>query len=282
MTNIANEISRIIDARDDSFDAVTEKGVTVPQGSTIDDLPDLIRSIQVGAGSAISVVDTLDENGGTIRTITAVSLAGDTVSPSVLLQGYTAHNALGEAIVGTASSGSTTINSLEVTTNGTYTAPTGTAYSPVTVNVPTTTINNQNKSLAISPTESAQTKTVTADSGYTGLGEVEVTVGAISSTYVGSGITRKSAATITPTKSQQTIASGTYLTGTQTIAAIPAEYITTTDANATAAQINSGATAYVNGTKVTGTQVVQTYYTGSGAPSASLGNDGDIYLKVVS
>lgn len=280
MTNIQTEINRILDARDDSFDAVTEKGVTVPTNATIDDLPDLIRAIPVGAGSAISVVDTLDENGGTIRTITAVSLAGDTVSPSVLLQGYTAHNALGEAIVGTASSSSTTINSLEVTENGTYTAPTGTAYSPVTVNVPTTTINNQNKSLAISPTESAQTKTVTADSGYTGLGEVEVTVGAISSTYVGSGITRKSAATITPTKSQQTIASGTYLTGTQTIAAIPDEYITTTDANATASQINSGATAYVNGTKVTGTQVVQTYYTGSSTPSASLGNDGDLYLKV--
>jgi len=282
MTNIQTEINRILDARDDSFDAVTEKGVTVPTNATIDDLPDLIRAIPVGAGSAISVVDTLDENGGTIRTITAVSLAGDTVSPSVLLQGYTAHNALGEAIVGTASSSSTTINSLEVTENGTYTAPTGTAYSPVTVNVPTTTINNQNKTVAITPTESTQTKSVTADNGYTGLGEVEVTVGAISSTYVGSGITRKSAATITPTKSQQTIASGTYLTGTQTIAAIPAEYITTTDANATAAQINSGATAYVNGAKVTGTQVVQTYYTGSGTPSASLGNDGDIYLKVVS
>lgn len=280
--SIQSQIDRILEFRDDSFTAVGEKGVTVPTNATIDDLPDLIRSIPVGAGSAISVVDTLDENGGTIRTITAVSLAGDTVSPSVLLQGYTAHNALGEAIVGTASSSSTTINSLEVTANGTYTAPTGTAYSPVTVNVPTTTINNQNKSLAISPTESSQTKTVTADSGYTGLGEVEVTVGAISSTYVGSGITRKSAATITPTKSQQTIASGTYLTGTQTIAAIPAEYITTTDANATAAQINSGATAYVNGAKVTGTQVVQTYYTGSGTPSASLGNDGDIYLKVVS
>lgn len=54
-----------------------------------------------GSGSAVSVVDTLDTNGGTIRTITAVSLAGDTVAADKLLSGYTAHNALGEAITGT-------------------------------------------------------------------------------------------------------------------------------------------------------------------------------------
>ncbi|MBR0470780.1 MAG: hypothetical protein IJJ55_06160 [Clostridia bacterium] len=47
------------------------------------------------------------------------------------------------------------------------------------------TINNQNKS--VTPTESEQS--VTYDSGYTGLGTV--TVGAISSTYVGSGIARR-------------------------------------------------------------------------------------------
>lgn len=36
------------------------------------------------------------------------------------------------------------------------------------------------------------------------------------------------------------------------------------------------------GDPITGTVDVITYYTGTSAPSANLGNDGDIYLKTVS
>lgn len=48
----------------------------------------------------------------------------------------------------------------------------------------------------------------------------------------------------------------------------------------TANTLLSGSTAHDNtGTQVTGTVSFVTYYTGSSAPSSSLGNDGDIYLQ---
>lgn len=67
---------------------------------------------------------------------------------------------------------------LSVSTNGTYTAPSGVAYSPVTVSVPSGAPTLQSKS--VTPTKSVQT--VVPDSGYDGLSAVEVE--AIPSTYI--------------------------------------------------------------------------------------------------
>ena len=415
--SIASEISRISQNVADSLDAVASKGVTVPSGSTSDDLAALILQIQTGAGSAITITDEEDSHGGIIRHINAVSLAGITVSAAHLESGYTAVDALGNTITGTMQPGggtSITVSPLSVTSNGTYTAPSGTAYSSVTVSVSGNAPNLQAKT-NIDPTESTQT--IQPDNGYDGLSSVQIN--AISSSYVGTGITRRSstdltasgatvtvpagyyssqatksvttmtlptsasssatsgytskatigrstsnqyinippgynsaggyytisavpngtvtapssisgstatvstgtntltltktvsvtpnvtttgyissgtagnasvsltanvttkaAATITPTKSAQTIASGTYLTGTQTIAAIPAAYQDVTQVDAAAGDVVSGK-KIVNssGTVVTGTLVIQTIYSGSSAPSSSTGVNGDIYIQ---
>lgn len=74
----------------------------------------------------------------------------------------------------------------------------------------------------VTPTESTQV--IEADSGYDAL--ESVTVNAISSTYVGSGVTRQAAATITPaTSSQVAVAADRYTTGAVTVGAIPSQYI---------------------------------------------------------
>lgn len=94
----------------------------------------------IGKKSAsILITDTLDSAGGIIRSITT------TETPQI-------------------------ITPLNVTSNGTYTPPANTSYAPVTVNVGAS-VNLQNKTV----TPRATSQSVTADSGYDGLGIVTVT-----------------------------------------------------------------------------------------------------------
>ena len=60
------------------------------------------------------------------------------------------------------------------------------------------------------PTETQQTETITAGSGYDGIEEVDVTVGAISSSYVGSGITRRDSTDLSASGATVTVPSGYY------------------------------------------------------------------------
>ena len=110
------------------------------------------------------------------------------------------------------------------------------------------------QSKTVSPSESAQT--IKADNGYDGLSQV--TVNAVSRTYVGSGVTKKSAATYTPGTSDQNIASGQYLSGAQTIKG---------NANLVAGNIKSGVSIF----GVTGT------YAGGGSSGGSGNNNVEAY-----
>ena len=87
------------------------------------------------------------------------------------------------------------------------------------------------QSKTVTPSESEQT--VSPDSGYDGLSSV--TVEAVSNTYVGSGVTKKAAQTITPGTADQTLAAGQYLSGAQTIKG---------DANLLAENIRNGVSIF--------------------------------------
>lgn len=93
-----------------------------------------------------------------------------------------------------------------------------TKYALAKVQIPIPTFTTEE--IVINPTESTITKQPIVD------GFSKVTVNPISSTYIGSKVTRKSEETFIPKKDeQQVIPSGRYLTGNQIIDKIPDEYI---------------------------------------------------------
>ena len=149
---------------------------------------------------------------------------------------------------------------------------TGSATAPATISGTAATLSTGTNTLTLSKSVSV-TPSVTAgyiSSGTAGNANVSLTA----------SVTTKAAATINTSTTDQTIASGQYLTGTQTIKAV-------TVSGLAASNILSGVTVKVGDANdddriasVTGNVVIQHYYTGSSTPSSSLGDNGDIYLQI--
>ena len=137
--------------------------------------------------------------------------------------------------------------------------PNGTVTAPSTITGTTATVSTGTNTLTL-------TKSVSVTPNVTTAGYISAGTAGNASVSLTASVTTKAAATITPGTTNQTIASGTYLTGTQTIAG---------DADLVASNIVNGVQIF----GVTGNVVLQNYYTGSSAPSSSLGSNGDLYLQ---
>ena len=150
--------------------------------------------------------------------------------------------------------------------------PNGTVTAPSTISGTSATVSTGTNTLTLSKTVSVTPSVTTA--GYVSSG----TAGN-SSVSLTASVTTKAATTYNTSSSDQTIASGTYLTGTQTIRGV-------TTSGISAENIKSGVTVKVGDANdddrilsVAGSLTFQTYYTGTTTPSSNLGVNGDIYLK---
>ena len=154
----------------------------------------------------------------------------------------------------------------------TKTVASGSARGPSSLSGTSASVSTGTNTLTLTKTNVSTTPTVSA--GY-----VSSATASTATVTLTASVTTKAAATYHPSTTAQSISSGTYLTGAQTIAAV-------TTSNLSASNIVSGVTIKVGDSSdddcvasVTGNVVLQHYYTGSSAPSSSTGSNGDLYLQ---
>ena len=217
---------------------------------------------------------------------TLIDLTEDTITASDLLDGVTAHDKSGASITGniaSKTSSNLTVSGATVTAPSGYypsqvskSVATGSASTPATTITANPSISVNSSGLITATTSATQNITPSVSAGYISSGTAgTVTVNGSNT----SQLTTLGATTYNTSTTNQTIASGRYLTGTQTIRGV-------TYSGLNAADIAEGVTITIGDSadpdriaSVTGTLEFITYYTGTSAPSSSLGINGDIYLQ---
>lgn len=142
-----------------------------------------------------------------------------------------------------------------LTTAGTY------LEDDITITDVSASTTLQTKTKSYTPTESSQAEDVTADSGYDALEKVSVSVGAISSSYVGSGVARKSSSDLTASGATVTAPAGYYSSSaSKSVASGTAGTPTATKGTVNNHSVSvtpsvTNTTGYITGSTKTGTAV---------------------------
>lgn len=246
-TNIATEIARIQTDRNTIRSKLVELGMA-ESTSNLDDLATAIDGIEnrgavsatVQEGSTYTIPKGYHNGSGTVSGISGggnYSLQSKTITPTKSQQNVTpdsGYYGLSDVTVGAIPSNYQDVSATTATAGDVLT---GKVFTTAEGKVTTGTMANNG---SVSKTLDTTTTSYTVPVGYhSGSGTVKITT---------------ETKTATPTKSTQSITptSGKVLSKV-TVNPIPSNYITTTDATASASEILAGETAYVSGSKVTGT-----------------------------